>query len=197
VMASSRQVLSYLDMPLQHADPATLYRMKRPSNIDWVHKTLEKMRAKIPDLAIRTTFIVGYPGETETEFQALETFVKESRFDRVGTFQFSFEPGTTSEPLGDPIPPEVKQERYERLMEIQQPISLQINQSYVGKTLDILVEGYGDGMSMGRSYRDAPEIDGMVVVEAKLTVGEIVPVRITGAMEYDLTGTPVKQVIAL
>ena len=197
VMASSKQVLSYLDMPLQHAHPKTLYRMKRPSNIDWVHKTLEKMRAKISDLTIRTTFIVGYPGETEEEFQALVDFVQEIRFDRVGTFQFSFEPGTTSEPLGDPILPEVKQARYERLMETQQNISLQVNQSYVGKTLDVLVEGYGDGLSIGRSYRDAPEIDGMVVVEDKLPVGAIVPVKITGAMAYDLTGVPARDVIML
>ena len=167
VMSTRKQVLPYLDMPLQHAHPKTLYRMKRPSNIEWVHKTLGKMRASIPNLAIRTTFIVGYPGETEEEFQALLDFVKEIRFDRVGTFQFSFEPGTTSEPLGDPVPAEVKQERYERLMELQQSISLQINQSYVGKTLDVLIEGYDNGISIGRSYRDAPEIDGMVLVEVK------------------------------
>ena len=197
VMSTRKQVLPYLDMPLQHAHPKTLYRMKRPSNIEWVHKTLAKMRAAIPNLAIRTTFIVGYPGETEEEFQALIDFVKEIRFDRVGTFQFSFEPGTTSEPLGDPVPAEVKQERYERLMELQQSISLQINQSYVGKTLDVLVEGYDNGISIGRSYRDAPEIDGMVLVESKAKVGEIVPVKITGAMAYDLTGMPVNQVITV
>jgi len=188
VMASQKQVLPYLDMPLQHADPKTLYRMRRPSRIEWVHQTLAKMRASVPDLAIRTTFIVGYPGETETEFQSLLDFVQEIRFDRVGAFQFSFEPGTTSEPLGDPVPAEVKQERYERLMEIQQNISLQVNQSYVGRTLDVLIEGYGDGISIGRSYRDAPEIDGMVFVEGQAGIGRIVPVRITGAMTYDLTG---------
>lgn len=197
VMASSKQVLPYLDMPLQHAHPKTLYRMKRPSNMDWVHKTLEKMRAKISDLAIRTTFIVGYPEETEEEFQALADFVQEMRFDRAGAFQFSFEPGTASEPLGDPVPPEIKQARYERLMELQQNISLQVNQSYVGKTLDVLVEGYGDGLSVGRSYRDAPEIDGYVMVEGKLPVGEIVPVKITGAMAYDLTGVLARDVITL
>jgi ribosomal protein S12 methylthiotransferase len=188
VMASSKQILPYLDMPLQHADPKTLYRMRRPSKIEWVHSTLAKMRASIPGLAIRTTFIVGYPGETEAEFQSLLDFVQEIRFDRVGTFQFSFEPGTTSEPLGDPVPPAVKQERYERLMEIQQNISLQVNQSYVGRTLDVLIEGYGDGISVGRSYRDAPEIDGMVFVEGQAEIGAIVPVRISGAMTYDLSG---------
>ncbi len=197
VMATRRQVLPYLDMPLQHAHPKTLQRMRRPANIEWVHRTLGKMRAAIPDLAIRTTFIVGYPGETEDEFQALMDFVNEIRFDRVGTFQFSFEPGTTSEPLGDPIAPEVKQERYERLMELQQSISLQVNQAYVGKTIDVLIEGYDNGISIGRSYRDAPEIDGMVLVESKAEIGEIVPVKVTGAMAYDLTGVPAQQIIPI
>jgi ribosomal protein S12 methylthiotransferase len=195
VMARHKQVLPYLDMPLQHAHPKTLYRMRRPSNIDWVHRTLSKMRAAIPNLAIRTTFIVGYPGETDEEYQTLLDFVQEIRFDRVGTFQFSFEPGTTSEPLGDPIPADVKQERFERLMELQQGISLQINQSYVGKTLDVLVEGRDNGIAIGRSYRDAPEIDGMVFLEGEARIGEIVPVRLTGAMAYDLTGIPVQQLI--
>ncbi len=193
VMTEREQVLPYLDMPLQHAHPKTLYRMKRPSNVDWVHRTLAKMRAKIPDLAIRTTFIVGYPGETDEEFRALMDFVEEIRFDRVGTFQFSFEEGTTSAPLGDPVPAAVKQERYETLMELQQGISMQINQSYVGQTLEVLIEGFDNGISVGRSYRDAPEIDGMVFVEGKLDVGQVAPVRITGAMTYDLTGVPATQ----
>ena len=197
VMATQKQVLPYLDMPLQHAHPKTLYRMRRPSNIDWVHRTLGKMRASIPNLAIRTTFIVGYPGETEEEYQALVDFVREIRFDRVGTFQFSFEPGTTSEPLGDPIPAEVKQSRFENLMELQQGISMQINQSYVGKTLDVLVEGRDKGIAVGRSYRDAPEIDGMVFVEGDAKIGEIVPVKITGAMAYDLTGVLAQEPIKL
>lgn len=188
VMATRKQILPYLDMPLQHAHPKTLYRMKRPSNIDWVHKTLGKMRATISNLTIRTTFLVGYPGETDEEYHALYDFVNEIRFDRVGAFQFSFEPGTTSAPFGDPVPASVKQERYDRLMELQQNISLQVNQSYVGKTLDVLIEGFDNGISFGRSYRDAPEIDGMVLVEGKAKVGDIVPVRIGGAMAYDLTG---------
>ena len=197
VMASSKQVLPYLDMPLQHAHPKTLYRMKRPSNIDWVHRTLEKMRSRIDNLAIRTTFIVGYPGETDEEYQALYDFVQDIRFDRVGAFQFSFEPGTTSEPLGDSVPAEVKQERFEQLMELQQGISMQVNQSYVGKTLDVLVEGRDKGIAIGRSYRDAPEIDGLVFIEGEAKIGDIVPVRITGAMAYDLTGVPVNTLIQL
>ncbi|HVF24321.1 MAG TPA: 30S ribosomal protein S12 methylthiotransferase RimO [Anaerolineales bacterium] len=197
VMATRKQVLPYLDMPLQHAHPKTLYRMRRPSNIDWVHRTLGKMRAAIPNLSIRTTFIVGYPGETEEEYQSLVDFVQEMRFDRVGTFQFSFEPGTASEPLGDPVPAEIKQERFERLMELQQGISMQVNQSYVGKTLDVLVEGRDKGISIGRSYRDAPEIDGLVFIEGDAKIGELIPVRITGAMAYDLTGVIAQEPIKL
>ena len=187
-MATHQQIVPYLDMPLQHAHRSTLLRMRRPANTEWVLRTIEKMRAAMPDLALRTTFIVGYPGETEEEFQVLLDFVREMRFDRVGVFKFSFEPGTTSEPLGDPIPAEVKEDRHDRLMRLQQPISLERNQSFVGRTLPVLIEGHGDGISLGRSYRDAPEIDGMVVVEGEIPVGEMAPVRITGALPYDLSG---------
>ena len=188
VMAAHPQIVPYLDIPLQHAHPDALRRMRRPANIDWVYRTLEKMRAALPNLALRTTFIVGYPGETNEEFQTLLDFIAKMRFDRVGAFQFSFEPGTASEPLGDPVPPEVKQARWEQLMELQQGISLERNQAFVGQTLDVLIEGQGDDISIGRSYRDAPEIDGLVIVEGDVPVGEMVPVRITGAMVYDLTG---------
>ncbi|MBN2385915.1 MAG: 30S ribosomal protein S12 methylthiotransferase RimO [Anaerolineales bacterium] len=188
LMASSPQVLPYLDIPLQHAHPETLTRMRRPANMEWVRNTIARMRAVLPRLAIRTTFIVGYPGETEAEFQTLLDFVAETRFDRVGTFQFSYEPGTVSAALGDPVPAEVKDERYQRLMLLQQSISLQINQSFVGQTLDVLVEGIDKNLSLGRSYRDAPEIDGLVLIEGRAKVGQIVPVRIGGAMPYDLSG---------
>lgn len=188
VMAAYPQILPYLDMPLQHAHPMMLRRMRRPANMEWVYRTLEKMRSAMPELALRTTFIVGYPDETEAEFQTLLDFVRQMRFDKVGAFQFSFEPGTTSESLGDPVPVEVKQERYEQLMLLQQEISLERNQEFIGKTLNVLVEGQGEGVTLGRSYRDAPEIDGMVIIEGKAPVGDLVPVKITGAMAYDLTG---------
>jgi len=188
VMAAHPQVLPYLDMPLQHAHPAVLRRMRRPANVGWVHSTLDRMRSAMPDLALRTTFIVGYPGETEEEFEALLDFVEEIRFDRVGVFTFSFEAGTASEPLGDPVPQEVKEERRRRLMTLQQRISLERNQTFVGQTLPVLVEGHGDNLTLGRSYRDAPEIDGLVIVEGEIPVGELVPVRITGALPYDLSG---------
>lgn len=192
IMAGHSQILPYLDMPLQHAHPETLSRMCRPSNIEWVYRTLTKMRTAIPNLAIRTTFIVGYPGETDAEFESLLNFIDCIRFDRIGAFKYSFEPGTTGEILGDPVSEEVKDERWAALMERQQNISLQINQSLIGKTLDVLIEGYGDGLSVGRSYRDAPEIDGMIFIEGKAEIGNILPVRITGAMAYDLSGILVR-----
>ncbi len=188
-MAAHPQILHYLDMPLQHGHPMTLRRMRRPANIDWVHRTVGKLRAAMPDLAIRSTFIVGYPGETEEEFQALLDFVEALKFDRVGAFTFSFEPGTTSAELGDPVPEPVKVERRERLMALQQRISLAKNQAQIGRILPVLVEGAGDGLSVGRSYRDAPEIDGLVIIEGEVPPGELVPVRISGAMTYDLSGT--------
>lgn len=192
VMATRSQVLPYLDMPLQHAHPLTLRRMRRPANVEWVHRTVAKMRAAMPHLAVRSTFIVGYPGETETEFEALMQFITQMRFDRVGAFQFSFEPGTSSEMLGDPVPAEVKQARFDQLMTEQQGISLQLNQAQVGRTLDVLIEGRDRDLGIGRSYRDAPEIDGLVFVEGETKVGEIVRTRITGAMPYDLTGIPME-----
>ena len=194
VMAANDQLIPYLDMPLQHAHPEVLKRMRRPANMEWVYSTLEKIRTAMPEIALRTTFIVGYPGETEAEFQTLVDFVEAVRFDRVGTFTFSYEPGTTSEPLGDPIPEQVKLEHQERLMTIQQKISLENNQALVGETMQVLIEGQGEvegeqrSIAVGRTYRDAPEIDGMVLVEGQPSIGEIIPVRITGAMTYDLTG---------
>ncbi len=200
-MAKHPQILPYLDMPLQHGHRDTLLRMKRPAKIEWVYDTVGKLREMMPNLCVRTTFIVGYPGETEAEFDGLMEFVRDLQFDRVGAFQYSYEIGTPSAALPDHVDDAVKQERYERLMELQQGISLTKNQALVGQTLDVLVEGHGvsedeageptgDTISLGRSYRDAPEIDGYVLVEGELPVGEIVPVRITGATTYDLIATP-------
>jgi ribosomal protein S12 methylthiotransferase len=187
-MARHPQILPYLDIPLQHAHPDVLRRMRRPPDVGRVQRTIERLRAAMPEIAIRTTFLVGFPGETEAEFQTLLGFVGEMEFDRVGVFAYSHEAGTPAARLEDDVPPEVKEERRERLMAVQQPISLAKNQALVGRTLDVLVEGQGDGMSIGRSYRDAPEIDGLVLVQAQLPVGQIVPVHITAALEYDLVG---------
>lgn len=196
-MAVWPQILPYLDMPLQHGHRDTLLRMRRPANIEWVYRTLERMRALMPDLALRTTFIVGYPGETDAEFEGLLNFVRDLQFDRVGAFKYSQEPGTPSAALPGQVPEAVKQERYEALMSLQQGISLAKNQALVGREIDVLVEGHGvsedeegrpNGMalSLGRSWRDAPEIDGYVIVEGELPPGEIVPVRVTGATAHDL-----------
>jgi len=199
-MARHEQVLPYLDIPLQHGHRETLKRMKRPAKVEWVYETIGRLRELMPALAVRSTFIVGYPGETEEEFAALLTMARELDFDRLGAFQYSYELGTPSAALPHHVDDAVKQERYERLMALQSGISLKKNQALVGKTLDILVEGHGAGedeagaatgdvISLGRSYRDAPEIDGYVLVEGELPLGEIVPVRITGATTYDLIAT--------
>ena len=199
-MAKHKQVLPYLDMPLQHGHRETLKRMRRPAKVEWVYETIGKLRELMPDLAVRTTFIVGYPGETEEEFEALLTMLRDLEFDRVGAFQYSYELGTPSAALPNHVDDAIKLDRYERLMELQQGISLKKNQALVGKTLDILVEGHGVGededglntgavISLGRSYRDAPEIDGYVLVEGELPAGEIVPARVTGATTYDLLAT--------
>ncbi|MBN2556544.1 MAG: 30S ribosomal protein S12 methylthiotransferase RimO [Anaerolineales bacterium] len=190
MMVSEKQILPYLDLPLQHADRDILRSMKRPANMDWVHRTIETMRSRMPQMALRTTFIVGYPGETDAAFQTLVDFIQEIRFDRLGVFTFSPEEGTDAESLGDPIPEHVKEARREHIMEIQQAISLERNVRFVGQEMDVLIEGVGDGISIGRSYRDAPEIDGMVMLPGELPVGEIIPARITEALAYDLIGTP-------
>ncbi len=200
LMADTPQLLTYLDIPLQHGHRDTLLRMRRPANVDWAYNTIGAMRERMPDLAIRTTFIVGYPGETDEEFAALHRMVEDLRFDRVGVFTYSYELGTPSATLPNQVDDEVKNARRDELMELQQGISLARNQAQVGRVLDVLIEGHGQAedeegnlldetVSVGRSYRDAPEIDGYVFVEGELPVGEIVPVRITGAMIYDLVGS--------
>lgn len=190
LMASDPRICHYLDLPLQHAHSAVLRRMKRPASLDATRKLIAMLRAAMPDLALRTSFIVGYPGETDAEFEALLDFVAEIRFDRVGVFVFSPEEGTAAAMLPAPVPEAVKQERYDRLMALQQGISYEINRAQVGRTLDVLVEGQGEGLIVGRSYRDAPEIDGLVLVPGQAAAGEFLTVRITDAMEYDLVGEP-------
>jgi len=199
-MARHPQILHYLDIPLQHGHRDTLLRMKRPAKIEWVYETLANMRTAMPDLAVRTTFIVGYPGETDEEFDGLLKFVRDLEFDRVGAFKYSYEIGTPSALLPFQVEDDVKEARYNALMELQQNISLKKNQAMIGSRIEVLVEGHGEGededgeatgdaLSLGRSYRDAPEIDGYVIVEGELPVGEIVPVRVTGATTYDLIAT--------
>jgi ribosomal protein S12 methylthiotransferase len=193
VMASDPRICHYLDLPLQHAHPDTLKRMKRPSNIDRTRQTIADLRAAMPDLALRTSFIVGFPGETEAEFEALLQFVSETRFDRVGAFLYSQEQDTAAARLPNAVPDQIKRERLKRLMSLQQQISLESNQAQIGRQLEVLIEGQGDGLSIGRTYRDAPEIDGLVLIPADIEGGQLVKVKINGAMEYDLTGEPLSQ----
>jgi ribosomal protein S12 methylthiotransferase len=201
-MSRHSQILPYIDLPLQHAHPDTLRRMRRPSNVDRVRTLIADLRRAMPDVALRTAFIVGYPGETEAEFRALEAFLDEIAFDKVGVFTYSPEVGTHAYGLPDPVPASVAEDRLDRLMRRQQAISLARNQAQVGRTLPVLIEGLGEVeeeasgeapaiISLGRSYRDAPEIDGLVWVEDEVEPGTLIEVRITGAMEYDLLGMPV------
>lgn len=195
VMASQPQIAPYLDMPLQHGHPDTLARMKRPSSRAWVTKTVGQLRKALPDLSLRSTFIVGFPGETETEFQGLLDFVGEVQFDKLGVFTFSPEPGTPAFAMPNQVPAEVKEERRQRLLEAQQPISLARNQAQIGRVLDVLIEGFDNGYSVGRSTRDAPEVDGLVLVSGAHRVGEMIAVRINSALEYDLVGEAVGELV--
>jgi len=192
LMANNPQILPYFDLPLQHADPAILKRMNRPSDVNWVYKTIAKLRAAISDLAIRTTFVVGFPGETEKEFDSLLNFIKELRFDHVGVFPYSHEKGTPAERFGDPISEKIKLDRVRRLMSAQETISYEKNQLLVGKEMEILIEGSGDGISVGRTYRDAPEIDGLVILDNEAPIGDFVRGKIIGAMVHDLTAKILK-----
>jgi len=188
LMAREPQILPYVDLPLQHAHPDVLRRMRRPANMDEVRRTIAELRAAIPDVAIRTAFIVGFPGETEAEFQTLFEFVQEMAFDRVGVFLYSHEEGTPAYALADDVPEAVKEERRERLMVAQQAISLRRNLRFIGKRLPVLLEGQGDDLTIGRTVYDAPEIDGLVLIQGQHPVGRIVPVQIDEALVYDLAG---------
>ena len=185
-MATHPQVCHYLDLPLQHAHPETLRRMRRSPDVDGVRKLLAALRQAMPDMALRTAFIVGYPGETEEEFAALLRFMSEVRFDKVGVFVYSPEEGTPAYTLPHPVPRAVAEERYAQAMELQKSISLANNLAQVGRTLDVLVEGAEQGISVGRCYRDAPEIDGYVLMDGEWPVGQMVRAEIVRGLEYDL-----------
>ena len=185
-MARLPQVCHYLDLPLQHGHPDVLRRMNRPSDTGKVLALVDSLRQAMPDIALRSSFIVGYPGETVAEFETLLDFMRQISFDKVGVFAYSLEEGTRAARLPDHLPPEVIAERYEQAMLVQQEISLARNQAQVGRKLLILVDGAGEGITVGRSYRDAPEIDGLVLFSGEYPVGEFVNVRIVEAKEYDL-----------
>ncbi|MGC9356757.1 MAG: 30S ribosomal protein S12 methylthiotransferase RimO [Anaerolineae bacterium] len=188
VMVAHPQVLPYVDIPLQHAHPDVLRRMRRPADVDWVRRTVGQLRSRLPDVCLRTTFIVGYPGETDEEFLALLRFVEKMRFDRVGVFKYSQEAGTPAAAFSDDVPEAVKDARLDALMVAQQPISLEKNKDLIGRQLSVLLEGTGEGLTIGRTYRDAPEIDGLVLIPGERTVDRMVRVEVKDAMVYDLVG---------
>ena len=193
-IADSNSVCHYIDMPMQHICDDILEAMGRKGGSMAVQKAIDMLRREIPDIAIRTTLIVGFPGETEAHFNKLLDFVREMKFDRLGAFKYSPEPGTAAAKFKNQVPDEVKEERYDALMREQASISLKLNRAFVGSRMEVLVEGIDDSDSnllVGRTYRDAPEVDGFVRISYKETpppIGEFIHVQITKAHEYDLEG---------
>lgn len=188
-MAKLDKVVKYLDLPLQHYDKEVLKAMRRPE-FDYA-VLIKKLRDKIPNIAIRTAFIVGYPGETDEQFKKLYQFIKDMRFDKLGVFEYSREKNTVSYSMEHQVPKKVKHKRFQELMALQQQISFEINQTYIGKLLPCIVEGFTDeGVVIMRSQHDAPEIDGLVYAKSDRNVvpGDIENVLIDGADEYDLFG---------
>ena len=200
-MAALPNVLPYLDIPLQHGSDAMLRRMKRPS-LRTAHRSLDAIRTAMPDVTVRTTFIVGFPGETDAEFEELLDFVEEQRFDHVGAFTYSPQAGTPAAGYADPVPHEVVARRYGALMELAQAISHERNRELVGSELDVLVESEtpaasatGDPVVVGRSFRDAPEVDGLAFVRGEFPTGTFVRARVDGALPYDLLCSPVGEAV--
>ena len=181
------KILPYLDIPFQHASPSVLKAMRRPAHAEKVLDRLQNWRETCPEIAVRSTFIVGFPSETEDDFETLLDFLQEAELDRVGAFTYSAIDGAPANALEGAVPEAVKEERLERFMEIQAEISARKLSRLLGKTMTVLVDEAGDGQSFARTYRDAPEIDGQVIVEGvELPVGEFAKVRITHADEHDL-----------
>jgi len=191
VIASNPKVCKYLDIPLQHISDDVLRSMRRGVTSGRTRNLIKKLREQIPDLTIRTTFIVGYPNESEKDFDKLCRFVEEVEFDRIGVFTFSVEENTSSFILGDPVTEEEKERRKGVLMNMQKEISLKKNASYVGKKLKVLAESVEGDFYIARSYRDAPEVDGEILIpikNKKIKIGKFYTAEITGYEEYDLYG---------
>ena len=186
-------LLPYLDIPLQHASPKILKAMKRPGKIDRTLERIKQWREICPDLTLRSTFIVGFPGETEEDFQMLLDFLKEAQLDRVGCFKFSPVEGAPATEMADQVPEDVKEERFHRFMQLQQEISAERLKQKIGQTLDVIVDEIDDEGIIGRTKADAPEVDGLVYIEnlsgMPVKVGEFIKVTITHSDEYDLWGS--------
>ena len=193
VYANEPKVCKYVDLPLQHADNDVLRSMHRPDTREDMVALLDKLRARIPGVTIRSTFIVGFPGETDAQYQTLRKFLEEQRLDRVGVFTYSREEDTAAYDMPNQVSEEVMQERYHDLMSLQSKISEEVNQSFEGKELEVLVEGRDEeqpNICVGRSYREAPEVDGQVYVEndTDSKPGDIIKVRVLQGFTYDVVG---------
>lgn len=194
-LMAAGKILPYLDIPFQHASPKVLKAMKRPGNVDKIADRIRKWREQVPDLTIRSTFIVGFPGETEEDFQLLLAFLRDAQLDRVGAFKYEAVQGAPANDIDGAVPEEVKQDRYNRFMEVQAEISAARLQTKIGRTLKVIIdEADGEGGADARSMADAPEIDGKVYlrdVPAHVKQGDIISVLIEDADEYDLYGVAV------
>jgi len=190
VIASEEKVCKYIDMPIQHGSNKILKLMGRNTTKEKILHLISKLRNEIPDIAIRTTFIVGFPGETEEDFEELAEFIKEVEFDRMGVFTYSREEDTPAYKLPNQIDEETKINRQDVLMSLQMDISYKKNLTFIGKSFEVLIEDYDNGQYIGRTYRDAPEIDGLVYFTSKkqMKVGEFANVLIKDATDYDLIG---------
>ncbi len=190
VMAERSNICNYLDIPLQHASSRMLQSMRRGITREKTEELLERIRTKIPGIAIRTTMIAGHPGESEQDYQEMLDFVERSRFDRLGVFTYSHEDDTHSFTMKDDVPDDVKQERMEAVMELQQSISLELNKGKIGQTFKVMVDRKEGGNFIGRTESDSPEVDNEVIIETKdyLRIGDFVNVTIKSASEFDLTG---------
>lgn len=195
VMKEEPKICNYLDIPLQHISDPILASMKRGTTQEKTTKLLKKFREAMPEMAIRTTLIVGYPGETQADFEALRSFVKEMRFDRLGCFTYSHEENTTAYDLEDDVPEEVKLARANEIMEIQSQISWELNQEKIGKTFRCLIDRKEGNYFVGRTEYDSPDVDNEVLIDAKkhyVKIGDFVEVKIIDATDYDLYGEPVR-----
>ena len=190
-MANAKNMCHYLDMPIQHASDKILKSMRRGLGQKGIRDRIIHLRKAIPDIRIRTTLIVGYPGETEEDFNCLYNFIEELEFDRLGVFTYSEEEGTLAENLDDNVPKEVKNDRKDQILDLQASISSEKNQLMVGKTYKVLVDKVGDTVSVGRTEYDSPEIDNIVHIKGGLKKGTFVNVKIDSANEFELIGTPI------
>jgi ribosomal protein S12 methylthiotransferase len=193
VYATEPKVCKYVDLPLQHAHNSVLKSMHRPDTQEQMITLIRKLRERVPGVTIRSTFIVGFPGETDAQYQTLRQFLIDQRLDKVGVFTYSREEDTPAYDMPNQIPEEIMQERYHDLMSVQSKISEQVNQSFEGKELEVLIEGRDEeqpNIAVGRSYREAPEVDGQVYVEndTDSKPGDIIRVKVLQGFTYDVVG---------